>query len=128
MLFRRHDPVVDRLAALGLSVDAATRLAGAGTLLDLPAGTTLCTEGERGLQAFLLLDGTATVHLGRREVILKAGEVIGEQATLDGRRSRNATVTAASPVTVLVFDLATFRSLAEAQDLHARLVPERAAA
>ena len=52
-----------------------------------------------------------------------AGEVIGELATLDHRRRRNATVTGHGPIEVLVYDVATYRSLAQLDDLRSRLAP-----
>ena len=128
MFFRRHDPVADRLEALGLNPFPAQRLSQAGTLLDLPAGTRLCTEGERGTQAFLLLEGHAEVRLADQTVEVGPGAVVGELATLDAKRPRNATVEAAEPVALLVFDTATFRSLAEDPELRPLLAPERAAA
>jgi CRP-like cAMP-binding protein len=99
-----------------------------GTLLFLDAGSVLCEEGERGTQAFLLLDGEAEVQLPDTSLRVGAGAVIGELATLDHRRTRNATVVAAGPVEVLVYDVATYRALAQRDDLHGRLAPERAAA
>jgi CRP-like cAMP-binding protein len=128
MFFRRHDPVADRLGALGLNPFPAQRLSQSGTLLDLPAGTRLCTQGERGTQAFLLLEGRAEVRLEGTTVEVGPGAVIGELATLDGKRPRNATVEAAEPVALLVFDAATFRSLAEDPELRPLLLPERTAA
>ena len=128
MFFRRHDPVADRLGALGLNPFPAQRLSQAGTLLDLPAGTRLCTEGERGTQAFLLLEGRAEVHLADRTLEVGPGAVIGELATVDVTRPRNATVEAVEPIALLVFDAGTFRSLAEDPELRPLLLPERAAA
>ena len=128
MFFRTRDPIATRLVALGVPASAADRLSSGGTLLDLPAGTVLCTQGERGTQAFLLIDGEAAVHTATGTITLGPGEVIGEIAALDSTRHRNADVMTATPVSVLVFDLATFRSLATAHDLRARLVPERTAA
>src|SRR4051794_30595547 len=112
MFFRTRDPITSQLVALGVADDAAVRLSRAGTLLDLAAGTTLCSKGERGRQAFLILEGTATVATPSGDVTLGAGEVVGELAALDSRRLRNATVVAATPLAVLVFDVGTFRSLA----------------
>lgn len=128
MFFRRHDPVADQLARLGVSPAAAQRLSQAGTLLHLDAGTTLCTEGERGTQAFLLLDGRATVRTATATIPVGPGAVVGELATLDGTRHRNATVVTDEPSAVLVFDVGTFRSLAVDADLRALLAPERTAA
>ena len=128
MFFRTRDPIATQLVGLGISGSAADRLSSTGTLLDLPAGTTLCTRGERGTQAFLLLDGTATVLTDGGTIDLGPGEVVGEIAALDSRRHRNADVITATAVSVLVFDLATFRSLASTEDLRPLLAPQRTAA
>jgi voltage-gated potassium channel len=125
MFFKRHDPLADRLQALGASSVAAERLVRAGTPLDLPAGTTLCQRGERGLQAFLLLEGEAEVGTPIGPVRIGPGAVIGEIATLDRTRQRNATVVTATPVSLLVFDVAAFRSLAADEDLRDLLAPRR---
>jgi CRP-like cAMP-binding protein len=128
MAIRRTDPVARRLETLGMSRTSAELLSQRGTFLQLPAGTTLCTEGERGLEAFMLVDGEAHVRGRAADVTVGPGSVIGELATLDPRRTRNADVVAETDVSVLVFDVRTYRSLADEADLHARLAPERAAA
>jgi CRP-like cAMP-binding protein len=128
MWIRRLDRVAAQLVELGYRRSAARRLSAAGTLLRLDAGAVLCEEGEHGTQAFLLLKGEAEVHLADHQVMVGAGDVVGELATLDPHRRRNATVVAAGPIEVLVYDVRTFRSLAEVDDLRSRLVPERAAA
>ncbi len=128
MRTRRVDVVAHRLEDLGFPKDAARRLSASGTLLHLDAASVLCREGERGTQAFLLLRGEAHVQLADVTVVVRPGEVIGELATLDPHRLRNATVVAAGPVEVLVYDVATYRSLAQLDDLRSRLVPERTAA
>lgn len=121
-----RDPVVTQLRSLGLPASTARRLSQAGTPIDLPAGATLCTKGEMGQEAFLLLEGEATVDLGDRVVRVGPGSVVGEMATLDPFARRNATVHADGPCLVLVYDARTFRSLAST-DLHEVLVPDRAA-
>ena len=128
MRLRRIDQVAQRLEALGYPRAAARRLSIEGTLLRLDGGSILCTAGERGTQAFLLLEGVADVHLADGPVQVGAGEVTGELATLDHRRRRNATVSAHGPVEVLVYDVATYRALAQLDDLRGRLAPERVAA
>lgn len=128
MAIRRTDPVARRLETLGMSRAAAEQLSQRGTLLQLRAGTTLCTEGERGLEAFLLVDGEAHVRGRATDVTVGPGSVIGELATLDPRRTRNADVVAETDISVLVFDVRTFRSLADQAELHAQLAPERTAA
>ena len=70
-------------------------------------------EGERGTQAFLLLEGQAEVHLADEQVMVGAGDVVGELATLDPHRRRNVTVVAAGPIKVLVYDVRTYRALAQ---------------
>jgi CRP-like cAMP-binding protein len=128
MRLRRIDQVAHRLEDLGYPRAAARRLSTAGTLLHLDAGSVLCEEGERGTQAFLLLQGEADVHLSDGRVTVGAGDVVGELATLDPHRTRNATVVAAGPIEVLVYDVATYRALAQVDDLRSRLAPARIAA
>ena len=128
MRTRRVDVVAQRLEDLGFPKDPARCLSEGGTLLHLDAGSVLCREGERGTQAFLLLRGEAHVHVDGDTVVATAGAVLGELATLDPQRLRNATVEAAGPVEVLVYDVATYRSLAGLDDLRSRLAPKRAAA
>lgn len=115
------------LRTLGFSESEARRLARAGTPIDLAAGTALCTKGERGEEAFLLLEGSAVVDLGETEITVGPGSVIGELAALDPFARRNADVVTAEDSLVLVYDVQTFRGLA-ATDLHDVLAPERVAA
>jgi CRP-like cAMP-binding protein len=128
MRTRRIDRVAQRLERLGFPARPARRLSMDGTLLHLDAGSVLCEEGERGTQAFLLLDGEVDVQLADTTLRIGSGAVVGELATLDHRRTRNATVVAAGPIEVLVYDVATYRALAEDTELRARLAPQRAAA
>jgi len=128
MRLRRLDQVALRLEELGFPRDAARRLSATGTLLHLDAGYILCREGERGTQAFVLLEGEAEVRVGDDSLLIGAGEVVGELATLDPHRRRNATVLANGPVDVLVYDVKTYRSLAQVDDLRSRLAPVRTAA
>ena len=125
MFSRRPDPLAERVRALGASDAGARRLARAGTPLDVPAGTTLCARGERGTQAFFLLEGEVDVATPLGPVRVGPGSVVGEIATLDGTRARNADVVTATPVSLLVFDVATFRSLADDPELHDVLAPRR---
>jgi CRP-like cAMP-binding protein len=122
-----RDPLTNALRALGFPESAARRLAQAGTPIDLAAGTPLTVKGERGEEAFLLVEGEAVVDLGTRKVQVGPGAVVGELAALDPFARRNATVRTTTPALVLVYDVKTFRSLA-AGDLHEVLVPERDAA
>lgn len=127
-IFTKPDPVVQRLVALRFDRAAAIHLSRSGTVVDLPADTTLCRHGERGTQAFLLLDGHAQVLTDHGLIQVGPGDVVGELATLDPHRTRNATVVTTTATRVLVFDVATYRFLAQQDDLRSRLAPERAAA
>ena len=125
---RRIDHVAHRLEGLGFPAHSARQLSMGGTLLHLDAGAVLCQEGERGTQAFLLLEGEVDVQLSTTTVRVEAGAVIGELATLDHRRTRNATAVAAGPIEVLVYDVATYRALAQLDGLRPHLAPQRTAA
>ena len=124
-LRRRHDPVARRVTDFGIPEDLADHLSRRGTEVRLPAGAVLCRKGERGSQAFLLLEGTAQVLTDDGVIRVGPGEVVGEIATLDTRRTRNASVVAETPITALVYDPATYRSLARAEDHRHHLAPAR---
>lgn len=126
-MLHRTDPTAHQLVRLGFDRGAAEQLSRGGTLLAIAAGATLCREGERGLEAFLLLEGEADVRLAEHTVRLGPGEVVGELATLDSTRTRNATVVAATDLLVLVFDVRTFSALADRPALRDVLRPERIA-
>ena len=125
MIRTPHDPLARRLRALGLADPIARRLAQAGTPIDVPAGATLCAKGERGTEAFVLVEGEAVVELDEQTITVGPGSVIGELATLDPFARRNATVRTTVPSLVLVYDVQTFRSLAAVPQLRPVLVPDR---
>ena len=79
--------------------------------IDVPAGKVLAREGDFG-EEFLVIDsGTAEVTRGGERIAeLGAGEFFGEMALLEGDR-RNATVTAATPMSLIVMTRASFRAL-----------------
>ncbi|HMI29022.1 MAG TPA: cyclic nucleotide-binding domain-containing protein [Gaiellaceae bacterium] len=101
--------------------------------LDLPAGKEMATEGDRGREFFVLLDGEADVtKQGSRINTMKKGDFFGEIALVT-KMPRTATVTATSDVDVLVITERDFdallkktpeigRSIAEA--LAERVAPE----
>ena len=79
--------------------------------LNLPAGRTLMTEGEPGREFFVLAEGQVEVRRkGRRIRELSDGDFLGEIALLTDL-PRTATVTALTPVTVLLLTARDFRTL-----------------
>jgi CRP-like cAMP-binding protein len=79
--------------------------------LDLPAGKEMATEGDRGREFFVLLDGEADVTKGGEHInTMKRGDFFGEIALVT-KMPRTATVTATSDVDVLVITEHDFDSL-----------------
>ena len=79
--------------------------------LSFPDGTTLITEGKQGHEFFLLIEGEVEVRMkGRKVKSLANGAFFGEMALVSSL-PRNATVTAVSPVRVLVVHEQAFRRL-----------------
>ena len=83
--------------------------------LDVPAGKVLAREGEIGHEFFVIQDGTAEVTRdGQRVGELGPGDFFGEMALL-GEDVRTATVTATSPMTIIVMTRSSFRALDRSQ-------------
>lgn len=81
--------------------------------IDLPAGRVLTREGQRGREFFVLVSGTVDVtQNGKRIAELGSGDWFGEIALLT-HTPRTATVTAASPVQVLVITDRSFKRVVE---------------
>lgn len=81
--------------------------------LDLKEGRTLVREGGPGREFFVLVDGTVRVSRdGRKLAELGPGDWFGEIALLTNT-PRTATVTASSPLRVLVITDRSFRNVVE---------------
>ena len=79
--------------------------------IDMPEGKVLTTEGDPGREFFVLIEGTADVRRkGRKVNAMSAGDFFGEIA-LVSNRPRTATVTASSPLRLLVVTDRAFREL-----------------
>ena len=101
--------------------------------LDLPAGKEMATEGDRGREFFVLLDGEAHVtKAGERINTMKPGDFFGEIALVT-KMPRTASVTATTDVRVLVVNERDFDSLLKrspeisrgvAEALAERIAPE----
>jgi CRP/FNR family cyclic AMP-dependent transcriptional regulator len=81
--------------------------------IDLKEGRTLVREGQPGREFFVLVDGSVRVSRGGRKLAdLGPGDWFGEIALLTNT-PRTATVTATSPIRVLVVTDRSFRQLVE---------------
>ena len=89
------------------------RIASLADELDLADGATLIREGERGREFIVVAEGTVRVTRNGKQIRdLGAGDFIGEIA-LVADVPRTATVTATSPVRLLVVTDRAFRGLLE---------------
>jgi CRP-like cAMP-binding protein len=79
--------------------------------ISVPPGTVLIRQGQFGREAFVVASGLADVSVDGWSVArVGAGEPLGEVALLEGTR-RSATVTAVTPMNVLVMDPRQFADL-----------------
>ena len=87
-------------------------------VVEVDACTVLARAGQAGDEFFLILDGSARVDVSpRKRAKLKPGDYFGEMSLLDGG-PRSATVTADTPLRVLVIKRRDFATLLrEAPDL-----------
>jgi CRP-like cAMP-binding protein len=88
------------------------------TLLTVEPGTVLMSEGSFGLEFMIIADGEAQVSVGtgadeRVLATLGRGDFVGEMSLL-GRKRRSATVTALTPLTIYVANVAEFAGLLDA--------------
>ena len=94
-----------------LSKSELARIAQLADEVDLPPGKTLTTEGSRGREFFVLLEGSAEVQRGgRRIATMQGGDFFGEIALVTDV-PRTATVTTTSIVHALVITDRAFRAL-----------------
>ena len=113
-----HNSKIDLIKGVPLFADASkselAEVAAIADEVDLPAGKTLIKEGETGREFFVLVDGTADVTQGGKEIrkIMGPGDFFGEIALIS-KAPRTATVTTTSPVRALVITDRAFRQLLE---------------
>jgi CRP/FNR family cyclic AMP-dependent transcriptional regulator len=92
--------------------------------LDLPAGKVMATEGDRGREFFVLLEGEAEVKKGEQQInTMREGDFFGEIALVT-KMPRTASVTATSDVRVLVINEPDFAALIKRSPEVARGVAE----
>ena len=111
----RRNAKVDLLRSVPLFTECSKRELGRiATLADelyQPDGTKLIEEGKRGREFFVLVDGAVDIRRdGRKLGTMGPGDFFGEIALLTDT-PRSATVTATSPVRVLVITGQAFQQL-----------------
>jgi CRP-like cAMP-binding protein len=96
----------------GLSRKERRALAPRADEIDLAEGRALVREGEWAYEFFAIVDGTAEVRRGEQLLAeLGPGDFFGEMGLMEDTR-RNATVTATSPIRVVVMTAQSFRQTA----------------
>jgi cAMP-dependent protein kinase regulator len=111
----RRSELVSGLAAVPLFSACSKRdrqiVARHAAVVDVPAGTTVVAEGDAGDAFYFVLAGEAVVRRrGRTVATLGPGRYFGELALLDPG-PRDATVVAATPLTVGVLGARVFRAI-----------------
>jgi CRP/FNR family cyclic AMP-dependent transcriptional regulator len=97
----------------GLSKKEVAELAQRAEDMELEAGTVLCREGEIGHEFFVIIEGEVEVERKGESLGTRGpGDFIGEIALLE-EVERTATVTAKTPVRVMVLTRTAFRRLVE---------------
>jgi CRP/FNR family transcriptional regulator, cyclic AMP receptor protein len=113
----RRDAKVELLKKVplfsGCSKSELRELAKTADELDVREGTVLTREGKSGREFFVLISGSARVtKSGRKIAELGPGDWLGEIALITDS-PRTATVTATSPVDLLVITDRRFRTVVE---------------
>jgi CRP-like cAMP-binding protein len=81
--------------------------------ITVPAGSRLATTGQHGAELVVIVEGRASVTVGRRRTVrLGPGDFFGEMSLVDGG-PRSATVEAASDMRLLVIGGREFSELLE---------------
>jgi CRP-like cAMP-binding protein len=80
--------------------------------IDVPAGQRLAVEGDLAYEFFVIEDGSAAVDVGgESRPDLGPGDFFGEIGLLETEHRRVATVTARTPMTLMVMTGSDFRLL-----------------
>jgi CRP/FNR family transcriptional regulator, cyclic AMP receptor protein len=111
----RQDSKIDLLRRVPLfsacSTDELGQIAEIADELSIREGKVLTRQGGPGREMFILLDGTVKVERNSEQVNeLGPGDFLGEGALVLGK-PRNATITATTPLRVLVISAGNFKQL-----------------
>ena len=120
------DSYLEHLRAVSLFARCSnaelSAIASAVDEIEVEAGRVLITQGDVGKEAFVIVEGEATVSRdGVAVATLVAGQPFGEMSLVD-RSPRNATVTAATPLRLLVLGQREFAGLLDASPGFARTI------
>ena len=116
-LVLRKDAKIDLLRRVPLFSGCTKKelglLVSVTTLIDMPAGTRLVTEGGRDRDLIMIVDGVADVtRKGKKLGTLRTGDFFGEIALLSGG-PRTASVTTTKQASLLVLAERDYWSIAE---------------
>ena len=123
----RKSAYLEHLARVPLFSDCSMseleQLARRTTDITIEAGQAVLLEGRAGFEFFVIVAGKASVtRRGKRIAELRPGDFFGELALLDNA-PRDATVTALTPMEVIVLTRAEFNAaLAEAPRMTRKLM------
>jgi CRP/FNR family transcriptional regulator, cyclic AMP receptor protein len=112
-----HDTKVDALRTSplfeGLSKKELAELAQRAEDMELEPGAVLCREGDIGHEFFVIIEGDVEIERKGQDLGTRgAGDFIGEIALLE-EVERTATVTAKTPLRVMVLTRTGFKRLVE---------------
>jgi CRP-like cAMP-binding protein len=113
----RRDTYIHHLARVPLFSQCSraelNRLARRTTDINVPAGKTIVREQQGSYEFFVIVDGQAEVtRAGKKVGALGRGDFFGELGLLD-RELRDATVTARTPMEIIVLELRDFEAALE---------------
>ncbi|MDQ1445859.1 MAG: family transcriptional regulator, cyclic receptor protein [Acidimicrobiaceae bacterium] len=107
----KHDLIGGVALFAGLNQKEVARIAALVEELQVDTGEVLCHEGSPGREFFVIAAGRAEATLrGQHLAYLGPGAFFGEMSLLD-RGPRSATVTAVTPLHLLVLDARSFVGL-----------------
>lgn len=96
----------------GLGAAEVAQIEAISTPVRVSSGRQVTTEGSRGRECFVVLDGTVGVDRnGERVAEIGAGGVVGEISLIDRDQQRTATAVALTDADLLVFSAQEFHTL-----------------
>jgi CRP/FNR family cyclic AMP-dependent transcriptional regulator len=126
---RRTTSQVEQLRSIPLFAGCSTREL---ALVDSLAaesrafpGEILVRQGSPGRETFVILEGEAIVSVGARIVArLRSGDFFGEMALIGRRHLRTATVTALTPMRLMVIDPRQLSTLLQIKGVARQMLTE----